>query len=289
MAVAQSLADVELVSIDSMQVYKGMDVGTAKPSRADRSSVRHHLLDLVDPTDEFNVADFQLAYRTALDGIGARGNRALLVGGTGLYHRAVVDELTLPGQWGTVRARLELEASLGGLGAMFARLELIDPAGASKIEPTNLRRIVRALEVCEGSGQMFSSFGAGIDSYPPTPVAQVGLRWERGVLATRIEQRVEAMMSAGLLEEVTALAAEGLSRTAAQALGYKELLTHINGRISLDQAVAQIVVHTRQFAARQERWFRRDPRVRWIDITHDPVVESVTILAEAFDSATSSQ
>ena len=152
------------------------------------------------------------------------------------------------------------------------------------MEPTNARRIVRALEVCEGSGRPFSSFGPGLDAYPASPVQQFGLRWERSVLAERIELRVHAMVAAGLVAEVERIAAGGgFSRTAAQALGYKEVLAHLDGACSLDEAVDTIVVRTRQFAVRQERWFRRDPRVRWIDISDDPVAEAAELVAESFD------
>ena len=147
-----------------------------------------------------------------------------------------------------------------------------------------MRRTVRALEVCVGSGRPFSSFGPGLDVYPQTPIVQIGLRWDRDVLAARIERRVRAMIDAGLVDEVRALRASGLSRTASQALGYKELLAHLEGAQPLDGAVEQIVVRTRQFAVRQLRWFQRDPRVRWVDVADDPVVESGPIVAAALDA-----
>jgi tRNA dimethylallyltransferase len=275
MEVADRLGTVELISIDSMQVYRRMDIGTAKPSRADLAAVRHHLLDLVEPSEEFTVAQFQRAYRTALDEIAGRGHVAVLVGGTGLYHRAVIDDLHLPGEWPEVRARLQAELAEVGPEALHERLADLDPDAAAKMEPTNDRRIVRALEVCEGSGRPFSSFGPGLVEYPPSPVVQVGLRWDRSVLAERIERRVHDMIAAGLVDEVADLAATvGFSKTAAQALGYKELLDHLEGRTTLDEAVEQVIVRTRQFAVRQLRWFRRDPRVRWVDIEHDPVAEA---------------
>ncbi|HEY5663535.1 MAG TPA: tRNA (adenosine(37)-N6)-dimethylallyltransferase MiaA [Ilumatobacter sp.] len=282
LAVAESLGDVELVSVDSMQVYRTMDVGTAKPTAADRGRVRHHLIDLVAPSAEFTVAEFQRAYGDVLADLAARGRRALLVGGTGLYHRAVIDRLDIPGEWPAVRRRLEAEAAEAGPEALHARLLAVDPAAAARTEPTNRRRIVRALEVCEGSGRPFSSFGPGLDSYPASPVAQIGLRWDRAALSQRIEARVHAMVAAGLVDEVAGIAAAtGFSRTAAQALGYKEVLAHLRGELSLDAAVAEVVVRTRQFAVRQERWFRRDPRVRWVDVRDDPVAEAApAVLAE---------
>ena len=283
LAAAEGRGDVELMSIDSMQVYRGMDIGTAKPSPDERVRVPHHLLDLVDPTQDFTVAEFQREYRAAVADIAARGKRAILVGGTGLYHRAVIDDLDLPGEWPAIRADLLAEADVLGPIPLHARLATLDPAAAARIEPTNTRRIVRALEVCEGSGRRFSSFGPGLDVYPPSPIVQIGLRWDRDVLAARIEQRVRAMIDAGLLDEVRALRATGMSRTAAQALGYKELLAHLDGGQPLAESVEQIVVRTRQFAVRQLRWFQRDPRVRWVDIAHDPVAEALPIVAAALD------
>lgn len=283
MAVAERSGDVELVSIDSMQVYRGMDVGTAKPTVEERARVRHHLLDLVDPSQEFTVADFQQAYRSALHEIASRGHRALLVGGTGLYHRAVIDELDLPGEWPEVRRRLETEIARDGAETLHARLAALDPEAATKIEPSNARRIVRALEVIEGSGRRFSSFGPGLDTYPPTDVRQIGLRWARAVLAERIERRVHDMIADGLVAEVDAiLSTGGFSRSAGQALGYKELAAHLRGEIALDEAIEQVIVRTRQFAVRQLRWFQRDPRITWIDVESDPVAEVVPTVLAAF-------
>lgn len=280
MAVAEHLRDVELVSVDSMQVYRGMDIGTAKPTADERRRVPHHLIDIVDPGVDFTVAEFQRAYRVATEGVRDRRAHAILVGGTGLYHRAAIDDLELPGEWPDVRSRLVTELERVGAPALHARLVEIDPPAAAKMEPTNGRRIVRALEVCEGSGRRFSSFGPGLDAYPESDIVQIGLRWDRGVLATRIEQRVGRMMADGLLTEVTGLAERGLSRTARQALGYKELLSHLDGEQSLDEAVEQTIVRTRQFAVRQLRWFGRDPRVRWVDIEHDPVAEALPAVIE---------
>jgi tRNA dimethylallyltransferase len=272
---------VEIVAVDAMQVYRGMDIGTAKPTPAEQSEVRHHLIDLVDPGVEFAVAEFRDAARDALDDIARRGRRALLVAGTGLYHRVVIDDIDLPGQWPAVRAELDDDAARLGPGALHTRLADLDPVAATRMEPTNTRRVVRALEVCIGSGHPFSSFGPGLDVYPPNDVAQLGLRWPRDVLARRIERRVHAMIDAGLLAEVTALLERPISRTARQALGYKELIEHLEGRCTLEAAVATIVTGTRQLAVRQERWFRRDPRVRWIDIEADPVAEALPAVLDA--------
>ena len=271
LAAARLAGDVELVAVDAMQVYRGMDIGTAKPTAGERAEVVHHCLDLVDPAEEFTLAAYQAAERAAEAGAASRGRRLVLVAGTGLYLRAVLDGLELPGQWPELRAELEAQA-VHGLAALRARLEELDPVAAARMEPTNGRRIVRALEVCLGSGRPFSSFGPGLDTYPATGATQIGLRWPRHVLAGRIERRVHAMMAAGLLDEVRGLADRpvALSRTARQALGYKELLDHLEGRCGLDEAVATVVVRTRQFAVRQDRWFRRDPRIRWVDMTTGP-------------------
>jgi tRNA dimethylallyltransferase len=274
MEVARRLDRVHLVSVDSMQVYRGMDIGTAKPTPAERAEVPHHCLDLVDHTVDFTVADYRAAHHRALGDVAAAGGRALLVGGTGLYHRVVVDDLEPPGDWPEVRRRLERDADTVGL---HGRLRRLDPVAAERMEPTNRRRVVRALEVTIGSGRPFSSFGPGLDTYPPSPVTQVGLRLPRPVLADRIERRVRAMVDAGLVDEVRRLGRTGFSRTAGQALGYKELQDHLAGRTGLDEAIRLVVDRTRRFAVRQERWFRRDPRVRWVDVAdgHTAAVEAV--------------
>jgi len=276
MAVAARVPRVELISVDSMQVYRGMDIGTAKPSPEEQAAVRHHCIDLVAPTEEFTVAEFKLAHQQALADIAARRGAALLVGGTGLYHRVAIDDFDLPGEWPDVRADLEAVDT----AALYTRLADLDPVAVSKSEPENRRRVVRALEVTLGSGRPFSSFGPGVDHYPQTGTPQVGLRWPRGVLAERVERRVHDMMERGLFAEVETLRVRGFSKTAGQALGYKETLLHLDGDISEDAAVEMIVTRTRQFAVRQERWFRRDPRVRWIGVEHDPVAEVAPIVID---------
>lgn len=284
MEVARRLPETQLVSVDSMQVYRRMDIGTAKPTFAERAEVRHHCLDLVDPDQDFTVAQFKAAHAEALDAIGRAGGQALLVGGTGLYHRVVVDDFDLPGEWPTIRGELETVADVGTL---HDRLAVLDPSAAAKIEPGNQRRVVRALEVSIGSGRPFSSFGPGVDTYPETDVVQIGIRRPRPVLTERITERARRMIESGLVDEVRAIAAHpGFSRTSAQALGYKEILDHLDGSISQDEAIAKITTRTRQFAVRQERWFRRDPRVRWIDVEHDPVAEVVPIVLDTFEHLT---
>lgn len=284
MAVARSdigrRIGVELVSIDAMQVYCGMDIGTAKPSAEDRAVVPHHMIDLVDASETFTVAQFQRHCRDALEDIALRQGTAVLVGGTGLYLRAVVDDLDIPGTWPQIRQRLEEEAERRGPQALHSRLMALDPRAAGKMEPTNARRIVRALEVVEGSGRPFSSFGPGVDEYPPSSVVQFALRWDRDALRSRISRRVSEMVEAGLVDEVRSLLKTGLSATARQALGYKEIVEHVSGRLDLQDATALIALRTSQFAIRQERWFRRDPRIRWIDVRQDPVVEAVPRILE---------
>jgi tRNA dimethylallyltransferase len=275
MAAALAVPGTEIVAVDAMQVYRGMDIGTAKPTPADRAAVAHHCLDLVEPTDDFTVA----AYRSACeDALASIGGVPLLVAGTGLYLAAVIDRLDVPGRWPDVRAEIDAEPDVR---ALWLRLDELDPVAAGRIEPANRRRIVRALEVTVGGGRAFSSYGPGLSAYRPIDATLIGLRWSRPALLERIGRRVLAMVDAGLLAEVERLAPAGFSRTAGQALGYKELLAHLDGRCSLDEAVAEIAVRTRRFAVRQERWFRRDRRVRWIDVDRDPVAEVAPVVVEA--------
>lgn len=258
--VARALGDVEIVSVDSMQVYRGLDIGTAKPTPAERSEVRHHLLDLVEVEEEFSVAEFQRAASLVRADIERRGRRALLVGGTGLYLRAVIDDLELPGRYPAARAALAAEPDAA---ALHARLAALDPAAAARTLPSNRRRVERALEVTIGSGRPFSTFGPGLDAYPSTATIQVGLDVPLEELDRRIEARVHAMVEAGLVAEAAALRDRALSRTAAVALGYAEVLAHLTGTCSLEDAVAETIRRTRRLARRQLRWFRRDPRIAW--------------------------
>ncbi len=278
---------MELVSVDSMAVYRGMDIGTAKPTPAQQAEVPVHLIDLADPDEEFTVTRFQAAARSALAEIAARGHAALLVGGTGLYLRSVVDDLRFPGRFPDVAAGLTAELDAVGptgsparrlaVAELHARLTGCDPVAAGRIEPGNERRVVRALEVTLGSGQPFSTFGPGLERYPPSPVRMVGLVPPPEVDGSpgpdRVEARFRDMLDAGLLDEVRALAARpgGLSRTARQALGYRELLAHVEEGVPLEDAVDEAVRRTRLFARRQLAWFRRDPRIRWVADGEDPV------------------
>lgn len=259
--------DIEIVSVDSMCVYRGMDIGTSKPSRAQRAEVPHHLLDLVEPHEEFTVSQFQQDAHRALGDIAARGHHALLVGGTGLYLRAVVDDLRFPGRYPDVREALESELGEGRaeVPELHARLAVLDPVAAARMEPTNERRVVRALEVTLGSGQPFSTFGPGLEAYPLSPVTMVGLAVPTEEVDRRIAERFARWVEEGLLDEVRALAARpgGISRTARQALGYRELLAHVEEGAPLDACVDEAVRRTRSFARRQASWFRRDPRIVW--------------------------
>ena len=275
MAVARTTG-AHIVAVDAMQVYRGMDIGTAKPTVADRAEVVHHCIDVVNPDERFTVAEFKTHSAAARTTISQSGAHTVFVAGTGLYLTAVIDDLQLPGEWPAVRAELQSEDDVA---VLFARLVELDPLAASRTDKSNRRRIERALEVCIGSGKPFSSFGPGTGAYPPSDVRQVGLSWPRATLSARIERRVHAMMAGGFLREVQALVSTfTLSREARQALGYRELLAHLDGEISLDEAVAQMVLHTRQFAVRQERWFRRDPRIEWLAIHDDPVAEAAPLL-----------
>jgi tRNA dimethylallyltransferase len=265
--VARRLGDVELVSADSMQVYRGMDVGTAKATPAERAEVPHHLLDVADPEEDYSVARFQADVAEVIAGIEARGRRALVVGGTGLYVQAVVDGLDLPGEWPALKAELEAAPAAD----LFERLAELDPLAASRIEPGNARRLVRALEVTLGSGRPFSSFGPGLGAFPPTRRFRLAGVWlPRPALAARIEARYRQQLAAGFLDEVRRLRSR-MSRTARQALGYRELLAHLAGECSLEEAVATAVGRTRQFARRQRAWFRRDPRITWLGTAGNPV------------------
>jgi tRNA dimethylallyltransferase len=270
-AVALDLAsrrgDCEIVSVDSMCVYRGMDIGTSKPGAEARRAVPHHLLDLVDPGDEFSLTQFQRAARAALEDIARRGRHALLVGGTGLYLRAVIDDLAIPGRYPELAASLEADLDAGRVepADLHARLAMLDPVGASRMEPSNRRRVVRALEVTLGAGRPFSEFGPGLEAYPASGIAQVGLVLAPEEVDRRIEERLVEMVEAGFVAEVAALASlpGGLSRTARQALGYREILAHVEDGAPLDECLADAVRRTRQFARRQASWFRRDPRVKW--------------------------
>ena len=254
----------EIVSMDSMQAYRGMDVGTAKPSLDQRRRVPHHLIDVFDPADDVTVARFQALARAAVDDISRRDRLPLLVGGSGLYFRSVVDDLRFPPRSERIRSSLEREADELGAGALHARLEKLDPAAAAMMEPGNARRIVRALEVIELTGRPFSD-NDGWDRFDSRYDLRVaGLELQRDDLYARIAGRVEKMLQEGLLSEVRSLQGGGFGPTAGQALGYRQVLEAAPDA-ALGDLRDEIVRATKRFARRQESWFRADPRIRWFD------------------------
>jgi tRNA dimethylallyltransferase len=256
----------EIVNADSMQLYAGMDIGTAKLTPAERGGVRHHLLDVWDVRKSANVAEYQQLARAAIDDIQARGRVPILVGGSGLYVRAALDDLNFPGTDPVLRSTLEDELARTGPGPLHKRLASLDPAAAAAILPSNGRRIVRALEVIELSGRSFNAALPGYEAVYPS--VQIGLRLDRAELDQRIAARVEGMWRAGFVAEVRALERGGLreGRTSSRALGYAQVLRFLGGEWSEEQARLETTRATTRFARRQESWFRRDPRIRWLDV-----------------------
>jgi tRNA dimethylallyltransferase len=254
----------EVVNADAFQLYRGMDVGTAKPTAAERRGVSHHLLDVLDVTQDASVAAYQLDATAALAEVSGRGRQPVLAGGSGLYVRAVLDGLEIPPTDPAVRGRLEAELADAGPAGLHARLAAVDPAAAAAILPSNGRRIVRALEVVELTGAPFRATLP--DGAYALPAVQVGLDVPRTVLDARIEARVDRMWRAGLVDEVRELEARGLrrGRTAARALGYAQVLRMLDGELTEGEARADTVAATRRYARRQESWFRRDRRVVWL-------------------------
>lgn len=276
LALAERAGAVSIISADAMAVYRDMNIGTAKPAQTDRDRIRHFGIDVVDPSEEFGMADFQTLVADALRIIEAAGEVPILVGGTGLYVRAIVDDFTTPGRYPEVAAELDANPDTAGL---HRRLTELDPTAAQRMEPTNRRRIVRALEVTLGSGRPFSSSGPGVDRYPTTRFLHVGLELDRDEMDRRIDARFDSWMGDGLIDEVRSLP-RPLSRTASQALGYRELLGHLDGECGEAEAVASAKARTRRFARRQQRWFRRDPRIVWLDATSSDLVDRVLALWE---------
>ncbi|MDQ3664262.1 MAG: tRNA (adenosine(37)-N6)-dimethylallyltransferase MiaA [Actinomycetota bacterium] len=277
-ALAQRL-NGEVVNADSMQLYRGMDIGTAKPTVAERRGVPHHLLDVLDVTEPATVAEYQSWARTALADCRARGKTPVLVGGSALYVRAVLDRFRFPGTDPVMRAELEAELAATGPAGMHQRLADVDPDAAAMIRPGNARRVVRALEVVRLTGRPFSATLPGHEyAYEEgvTPCVQLGVDVPRAVQRERIAARVDRMWTAGLVDEVRALEAAGLrrGRTASRALGYAQVLRHLAGECTVDEAREETVRATRRFARRQDAWFRRDPRVRWLPYDADDLVES---------------
>jgi len=266
----------EVVNADSMQLYRGMDVGTAKPSVAERGGVPHHLLDLWHVRQPASVAEYRQRARAEIDRLRGGGVVPLLVGGSGLYVRAVLDELDFPGTDAVVRARLEDELAAVGAPVLHQRLATLDAAAAETILPSNGRRIVRALEVIELTG---GPFRASLpDPRPHYPAVVVGMDREAADLDARIAVRVDRMWAAGFVAEVEGLAAEGLREgpTASRALGYAQVLAQLDGELSPDEARERTVLTTRRFVRRQRSWFRRDPATTWFDAARPDLLDAVT-------------
>ncbi|WP_425514160.1 tRNA (adenosine(37)-N6)-dimethylallyltransferase MiaA [Brevibacterium oceani] len=256
----------EIINTDSMQFYRGMDIGTAKLPVGERRSIPHHLIDFLDVTEEANVQDFQSRSREAIAEIRDRGRQPFLVGGSGLYVRAAVDHMEFPGTDAEVRARLEAEVA-DDRWRMHQRLAALDPAAAEKITVNDQRRIARALEVIELTGRPFSAQLPDYQEIEPT--IHLGLSMDRPVLHERIAARVEAMWEMGWVDEVRRLLDVGLAegKTASRAIGYAQIRRHLDGELTAAEAKEETTVRTRQFARRQDTWFRRDPRIHWIDGT----------------------
>jgi tRNA dimethylallyltransferase len=264
LAVDLALAlDGEVINADAMQFYRGMDIGTAKVTEAEQRGVRHHLLDILDVTQEASVSDFQQQAREAVADIHRRGKRAILAGGSGLYVRAVLDVLDFPGTAPEIRSRLEQENAAAGTAVLLDRLRAVDPVSAGRLG--DARRIIRALEVFELTGRPFSSFMPTREYHQPA--LQIGLEVDREQLRDRLAVRVHRMVERGLLAEVERLDAQGLRRgkTAPRALGYAQFLRVLDGEADVAQAAEETIVATRQFARRQLTWFRADPRISWLD------------------------
>jgi tRNA dimethylallyltransferase len=278
-ALAEAL-DGEVVNADSMQLYRGMDIGTAKVTEAERRGIPHHVFDVLDVTEPADVASYQRLAREAIADIRARGKRPVLVGGSGLYVQAALDEMDFPGTDPVIRARLEAELERDGSAALWERLKALDPAAAKAILASNGRRVVRALEVVELTG----SFTASL----PVPKAHVeairiGVDLDTAVLDERIERRVQIMWDAGLLDEVRTLEAQGLrkGRTASRALGYQQVLAHFAGEYDEEEAFRLTVQGTRRFVRRQRSWFKRDGRIEWLDAADPQLIPASLARAAA--------
>ncbi len=276
--------DGEVVNTDAMQVYRGMDVGTAKLPEAERRGIPHHLLDLLEVTEPASVAEFQRLAREVVADVRGRERTPVLVGGSALYTRAIVDRFEFPGTDDSLRRELEVELERVGSPALHARLAGVDPEAAAQILPDNGRRVVRALEVVALTGRPFSASLPRLEYADPRTV-QVGVDIDRPTLDERIARRVEEMFAGGFVEEVEALLARGLAdgRTAGRAIGYREVAGFLAGDRTLAEAKEQTVVATRRFARRQDSWFRKDPRVVWV--AHDDPRRVEAALAAVADLA----
>ena len=264
-ALAQEI-DAEIINADSMQLYKGMDIGTAKITIEERKGIAHHLMDLLDVTQDANVAWYQENARAAISEIHARGKNVIIVGGTGLYIKAILDELNFPDTDPVVRAALELEFATQGIGPLFERLEKLDPAAALAIDKANSRRVIRALEVIKITGKPFTANLPREESSRYPHAKQFGLVMDRDLLSERISNRVNRMWEQGLVPEVEELMVAGITQgvTAQRALGYAQVIAQIEGKVTEEEAQEETKRATRQYARRQETWFSRDERITWI-------------------------
>lgn len=264
-ALAQSI-DAEIINADSMQLYRGMDIGTAKITTEERKGIPHHLLDLLDVSEDANVAWYQEKARAAISEIHQRGKHAIIVGGTGLYIKAILDELNFPDTDPVVRAELELEFATKGIAPLFEQLEKLDPAAALAIDKANSRRVIRALEVIKITGKPFTANLPREESSRYPYAKQFGLVMDRDTLSERISLRVNRMWEQGLVQEVEKLVAAGIMKgtTAQRALGYAQVIAQIEGKVTQDEAQEETKRATRQYARRQETWFSRDERITWI-------------------------
>ena len=276
--------EAEIVNADSMQLYRGMDIGTAKLTLGERGGVDHHLLDVLDVTEDATVAWYQDRARAAIAEIHSRGKSAVIVGGTGLYIKAIIDDLNFPDTNPAVRERLNTEAEEFGVARLFERLQLLDPAAAAAIDIQNVRRVIRALEVIEITGQPFTANLPREDSSRYPDALQFGLVMDRGKLTERIDHRVDLMWEKGLVAEVDALLVKGINQatTARRALGYAQVISMRAGEISEEQAKEETKRATRQYARRQETWFSRDARIKWIS----PIQPRLETVIEKINSAT---
>jgi tRNA dimethylallyltransferase len=272
--------DAEIINADSMQLYKGMDIGTAKITVEERKGIPHHLMDLLDVTNDANVAWYQEHARAAIAEIHGRGKNVIVVGGTGLYIKAILDELNFPDTDPVVRAELELEFATKGIGPLFERLEKLDPAAALAIDKANSRRVIRALEVIKITGKPFTANLPREESSRYPHAQQFGLVMDRDALSERISNRVERMWEQGLVAEAEKLLVAGITQgaTAQRALGYAQVIAQIEGKVTEEEAKEETKRATRQYARRQETWFSRDERITWISPTQNAlqrILESI--------------
>lgn len=280
----------EIVSADSMAVYRGMDIGTAKPTQEERKLARFHLIDVVDPTEFFSVGQYQTLAHAAIDDIIERNPPAIIVGGSGLYVKAAIDGLAIwiPPRNEELRRRLIEQAKAQGKESLHAKLAEVDPELAKKIHPNNLKRVIRALEIYEATGiplsAIFERDAKRQPRYPDVPI--FGLIMRREALYSRIEERVDAMIAAGLVEEVAELLKRGIDTNlpSMQGLGYKEIAGYLNGKYTLEEAIDLLKKNTRRFAKRQLTWFRADKRIKWLDVENRSASEVATLIRQELEN-----